>query len=205
MMRPPSQSLVLLPLVFVAWVILFVAWLGASIKGEPVWMPWVSFCSAILLLGGGLALFFRGPAAIQVKRVLLVGGGIGLAVIVVHLLIVEPRQRKENQANNNRLLYERRMEEALTRIHCPSGSVLVIVPGIAIVQGESIRRMLELYLLPADPTKRAVKLANTRYDGKVVPTPALTERLTELLTCFASPGDLHALLQQMEEGIVIPQ
>ena len=200
-MPPLYQSLVLLPLLLLAWVFLFVAWLGAYLKGEPTWVPWLSVCSAVLLLGGGVALFLRGPTAIVVKRVFLRSGGIGLAVILIHLLMVEPYQRKAMQANNNRLLYEKHVETALARVDCPSGSMLVVVPGITIMQGESARPMLELYWLPPNPSQRAIKVANTRYDGSVVETPDLHTRLPDILGCFESPQAWQALLQQMGEGM----
>ncbi len=149
-------------------------------------------------------MFLRGPAALIVKRIALLFGGIGLAAVMAHVLIVEPHQRSESQATNNRLLNERRMADALALISCPSGKTLVVVPGIPIVQGESTRHMLELYLLPVDPTQRAVKLANTRYDGKVIEAPALTELRPEIIACLASPDDLQTLLRQMEGGAEEP-
>ncbi|TVP78556.1 MAG: hypothetical protein EA353_08045 [Puniceicoccaceae bacterium] len=200
-MNHPLKSILLLLLVFIVGAFLFVAWLGGSLKGEPVWIPWVSVVTGILFLGAWVAGVFRGAVANTVKWTLLTVGGIGLAAIMVQLLIIEPHQRSESQANNNRLLYERRLEAALTRVHCPAGNILVVVPGIEIVVGEGTRQMLELYLLPPDPSQRALKLANTRYDGTVVHNPALAEMRPKILDCFASARDLSALLQQMEGGL----
>ncbi len=199
-MNPFFKSLLFLPLFLIAWVLLFVVWLGNSIGGGPNWISWVSVTSAVLLLGGWLAMLFVFRAAVLLRRAFLVGGGLGLAVVMVNILIVEPYQRRERQMENNRILYQERLDTALEQIVCPSGQILVVVPGIGIVQEDGIRRMLELYLLPPDPARRAIKLVNTRHDGRLVRDPLLEEMLPEITACFGSEKEWIALLQRMEEG-----
>lgn len=94
-----------------------------------IWITGLSLISAVLLLGSWVALFFGGRFGTLFGRAFLTGGGLGLAVLMGHILIAEPLERKERQLGMNRMLFQERLDIALERIDCPSGQILVVVPG----------------------------------------------------------------------------
>ncbi|WP_083499462.1 hypothetical protein [Thioalkalivibrio nitratireducens] len=134
------------------------------------------------------------------RRVLLAITALAVAPALVLVLVIEPWQRADMQRENAIHSNRTHAENAIERFPCPDGALLVLTPWIFLVDGDGLRRLVELRLIPADRQTPSRLLLRHTASGGLAHREELADHRDSVIACIGSSDALDTLVRKMGEG-----
>ncbi|TVP88345.1 MAG: hypothetical protein EA347_06125 [Thioalkalivibrio sp.] len=175
-------------------------WLSAATHtGSPTWIEQLVLVSPVAFTAYWL-LGWSSQAHDPPRRILL-----GITVLLtlpalVLVFAVEPWQRAEMQRQNAVFSNQAHLDAALERHDCPNGDTLVVAPWLFVTEGEGLRRLVELRIVPSQRRASSQLLVRTTAHGDLAQRQTTADLHQAAAACVGSAGALDALVQRMAEG-----
>ncbi len=175
-------------------------WLTVAMHGRgPTWIEQLVLVSPVAFTAYWL-LGWSSQSHGMPRRILL-GITVLLAVPALALVFaVEPWQRAEMQRQNTLFSNQAHLDAALERHDCPNGDTLVVAPWLFVTDGEEIRRLVELRIVPAQRTASSRLLVRTTARGDLAQRQTTADRNQAAAACVGSAAALDGLVQRIAEG-----
>ena len=175
-------------------------WLAVALGGgSPKWIEQLVLVSPVAFTAYWLLGWT--PRNHTVARHTLLG--ITFLLLLPALILVfalEPWQRAQMQRQNAIFFNQSQLESALEQHVCPDGNILVVVPWLFIVDGETSRRLVELRIIPSERQRPSRLLGRTTARGELARQEALATEYQAAAACLGDDNAFEGLLQRLAEG-----